>query len=377
MRLSSPRLLTTLRAAVLGAAALLAAASSSPAGGDRANGECPPEEECSPDTPNGLYFGAAPLGDQMFTGSVVTPHRVAVGGVETVRLFLDRDAQQSFNRPYRALPAGPAFTVQGIAGASVAIKGAAPGTAYLRIVETDADLLYDRYELEANAVSGVDLVHGPEYAYADKGLEQLPPPPVKYHVAGDTRLVLRLVDDDGARLVDETAVIDDPNLQADLSRWDVYRIGPGLPVGPVQLDVLLGDGTSKTVAFETTDKVTAVTWTAGFDDRPPETGLALDEQVIFCFRASDGSAVVLGATFEFQASAELTLSPGLDAPSCVQVKRTATGLATLTVNAGGAEASFQIPTNAMPMPKPAPRARPAAGGPAPGERLLGVSASVW
>jgi hypothetical protein len=357
----------SLRAGALAAAAALAAASNSPAGGQRANGSCPPEETCSPDTPDGLYFGSAPFGDAILEGAVVAPHRTAIGGIQTVRAFLDQAAQQPFTRPYDALAAGPSFSVAAVAAENISIHGEAVGTDYLRLVETGTQNLYDRISLETSAVDHAAIVPGPADVIDDDGLTATPPVAPRWFVGGDGKAVVQLFDMQGTRLVDETATIDAPSTPA-LAQWDVYTFDQTLPVGPVLVKVTTGDGAAHDVNITTTDTVQSVIWTHGLSTRAPDTGLAMDEQEIFCFRAVDGGDAVLGAPWSYQVTNDLTITSSTT--NCVFVKRVAAGAGTLTATAAGTSAQFAVPTNAMPTPKPTRRARATDGGPAPGERIV-------
>src|SRR5690242_501562 len=132
-----------LRLLVVMAGALSALASSSSEAGDRAENGCPDDEDCSPDTPDGLYFTGARLGDRVLTEGVPA---TAVGGTQTVKVWSDEDAQAAFTG-FRAAVKGTAFTAGSPAGNAVVLTGAASGEAYLRIVDAEG-LLYDRIALQ-------------------------------------------------------------------------------------------------------------------------------------------------------------------------------------------------------------------------------------
>jgi hypothetical protein len=364
--------------AILGTGVLFAAASNSPAGGDRQNGGCPPEEECSPDTPSGLFFGAHPLGDGVLLGEFTAPHRTAVGGRQSVFAFLDDDAQQEFTG-FDAKAAGASFRTDAPVANGVGVVGLAEGTDYLRLVEPGTDLLYDRISLQTATVTQVNIVPHPIYLLSDPELSDQADPVVAYHIVGEVDVVVQLWDDDDQRDVDETLLLTGADeLSRDASQWDRYKADTLNP-GANLFEAALGDGSSWPLSLDGVDHVDQFDFIASEGAAEPGvTPLPNNGSHTYCFRAKTANVTVLGAPYDLTASAELSATPGV--PGCVSVSSTltgtSTGTGTLTIGVDGLEKTYQIPIVAA-MAKPAasagptlPAATPAHAGA--GERASGI-----
>jgi len=203
----------------LGGGVLLSLASNDPAGGDRTDGECPAGEICSPDTPNGLYFGGANLGDDVFA-PVVAPQRTAVGGRQTIHVFRDADAAQEFVG-FTALSSGAAFTVVASSGNTVGIEGAATGDAYLRLVDPANDELYDRISLGVAEPDDFLIVPNRLGTAGDKELFEAKKPLVVYHATYSLQAFAFAIYDVGeTRLVDESVAFTlPPSPEKDTRTW--------------------------------------------------------------------------------------------------------------------------------------------------------------
>jgi hypothetical protein len=338
---------TWFRLGALGAAVLASVASNSPEGGERTDGECPAGETCSPDTPNGLYFGATPLGDEVFD-NVVEPHRTAVGGRQTLTAWLDGDADTPFTG-FQALPAGPAFEVVAATGNTIGVRGLATGTDYLRLVDPANRELYDRIALDVAEVADVRVVPNRLFLAGDKALYEAAKPAVVYRAgASSLSFVIALYDANGVRLVDETLQMTlGPAFERDASTWDRFRPSGALTTGDKSLGFGLGDGSTGSVSLTVVDAADDVTWVAGTgagEDRMPAGGVVLGRAQRFCFRAENGGRPVIGATFAYAATPGLTVEATTS--SCVNVTGAGVGVQTLTVTVDGVAVPFDVPVTA-------------------------------
>jgi hypothetical protein len=331
-----------LRLALLGGAALLSVASGDAQGGDRANGGCPEGETCSPDTPDGLYFGGAVLGDS-YLPVVTAPERIALGGSETISVFRDENATSEFTG-WTAVSSGPSLVVGDMAGNSVVITAAAPGADYLRILDPRNLELYDRVELTTAAIARVALVPPKLDLVGDRELFDDPSPAVVYKASRvSNRFVVALYDAADVRLVDESLSVQPGTGFASGASWDGLRQTQALPAGTYDLDVGFGSGDSGTLSVTLVDRADTVVWVEGHDANQrlsPANGLVFGTIGHYCFRAENGGRPMIGESYEFSGSGVLGVTE--HGEGCVDVQPTAPGLGTLLVTAGDGSVSFDI-----------------------------------
>jgi hypothetical protein len=371
-----------LRTAVLGGAVLASLASDSPQGGDRTDGECPAGETCSPATPEGVYFGGAVLGDDP-VNRVVEPWRTAVGGVQTLAMFTDEHADHPFVG-FTALSAGPSFAVTSTAGNLVAIQGLKTGTDFLRLVDASKDPaeLYDRVALQVAAIDQLAIVPMQTDLASDKELYQTVRPALVYSTKRvDARYVIALYDSSDVRLVDESLGVTLGNgFTRDLDRWDRFRQTAVLPPGTYNFQVALGSGDSGTVSLTFVERADAVKWVAGTgadQQVAPSEGVRQGRSLTYCFRAENAGRPMLGETFVYSVSGGIVLADPAADSNCVTVTGKTVGSATLSVLAGDASLSLDVPVKAAKAlegtPLPAAPADHAVDSPVGGERALSAA----
>jgi hypothetical protein len=345
---------------------LFAAASNDPAGGDRTDGECPPEETCSPDTPNGLYFGSEALGDSPLE-LIVEPHRTAIGGTHTVSVWLDADGNTEFTG-FEAKSAGPSFEIAGVASNFVEVHGLAEGTDYLRLVETGTELLYDRINLETSGITRAGIIPGRGQLAGDSELHDAAEPALLYHADTQYNLAMALFDADSVRLIDESVDVNlGTGFARDPERWD--RIStPSLAAGTYSFNIVAGDGLTYNAQIDVVDAVDTVTWIAGVGlSTPPDAPLPVGQSRTYCFRASAGGTPVIGGTWTFTSPSLMLSDPLLT--NCVSVTAQAPARPEpLTAAIDGVEITVTVNITAQAPAQPdeararvAPRSTPAAG----------------
>lgn len=330
-----------LRLAVVAAAAFASMATSSVESGDRANNggqaTCPPEETCSDATPNGLWFGGTPTGDQGWL-NLQWPHVTAAGGRQTIRLFTDSDASQPFDLPFTATVSDLALSIVDTQPSSVVVTGRYNGSALLRIAEPDTDLLYDRLTIDAAHIDRFYLVPAGEYLM-DFDLA-VPESRFAVMTGSSARLTVAMLDADDNRVVDEAMTIDPAaGLSADPQGYvDTVEFAP------------TADGTTDLAVHAGNEPVAhlnavATAGASSLETEQNDVTLAVDQNGTFCFRARTATgAYLLGADWTFTSSANLTLTTTIDdvVSHCVGGKAAAAGTATLTARAGGASLSVTV-----------------------------------
>jgi hypothetical protein len=333
------------RAAGLVCALLLCLASNSTEGGDRANGGCPEDEVCSPDTPDGLYFASPAVGDSDL-GQLDEPGAIAASGTRTIEAFRDDDATQPFSGFQAVVSNDAVLAVEGTDGSQTVVRGVAAGDAYLRLVDAASGELYDRVSLRVAPVASVAIVPLGLDVVGDKQLhEATSPPPVVFHtVRAHGRFAVALFAEDGERLVDESMTLDTPaGFQRDGDQWDRIEQNGSLPAGTYNVGVGLGDGISRTKAIELVSTVDDIVWVAGMaasEQASPDAGVVKDDTARFCFRAEKGNAAVVGAPLAYTVTSGLEVSgtPG----ACVNLVGKSTGQNTLTVSSGDVSVPFVV-----------------------------------
>jgi hypothetical protein len=172
---------------------------------------CPPDEVCSDQTPDGLFFFGANLSGAFDLGNSAT----AVGGVQHVEL------QEQIGQTFFPLAAGytaiggAAVAVESKAGHVITLRGHATGSNKVEIRDSSGSLM-DRSSFSANELATITVV-------GDKiGGSELP----LAFLAGTVRagIALRSADTGGGgvRLVDEAMTIEAAN--GTQVKWDLIEI---------------------------------------------------------------------------------------------------------------------------------------------------------
>jgi hypothetical protein len=160
--------------------------------GDRAQNGCPPGEQCSAQTPKGLWFGGAGVSDSLF-GLEDELYRTAVGGVQDVSLF-DRATGRELVAPF--VPSVEASGMTVIApGGNLVRLGAGPGPRTVDHRRPEGALM-DRIEIGALPIVEVGLTQS--WLGDVVGGR-----PTRLWAGSTTFVVVTLMGENGHRLVDE------------------------------------------------------------------------------------------------------------------------------------------------------------------------------
>lgn len=304
-------------------------------GGGGSGSNCIPGEVCSDATPGGLYFKSAGFFDSFFQSG---PETVAVGGVETILVYRDTQGGKPFDLPFDAATTG-VMSVQSTSGASVAVTAGKDGTGYLRLVEPGTELLYDRFQLTAAAVTQMRLGPMEAFPFFDPAIPQIS---WALLASSTTPLVVSLLGGE-ARLIDESidlTVSGNATVDDQYPTWDRYFVTVGAS-GSVTLTGKLGSGKLASVTMPIVEKADDIVPLPSSEIDSPDAPLTTKKSGHYCFRAMSSGKGVAGTTYVVTGSDELGVGDGLW-PGCVVVHGSKPGTATLTVEAAGAKKTFSI-----------------------------------
>jgi hypothetical protein len=295
---------------------------------------CPAGETCSPATPQGLSFGGAQLCDSAFSRAPLT---TAVGGTQMI------DIVGLAPLPFDVAVDGDAFTAVADIGDTVTITGIHDGSAELRILEPGTGKLYDKVSLDvATATSArLDLCGGFWYDEA------------KTHAiwAGTTAPVQVVLEPaGGGYLADQSMAITMP-AGAKPYAWDAFT-APTAP-GALAVGLTLTGGEKVTANGDVVDHADTVSYAPTFGNAPSD-GFALGSTGFYAFTASLAGEAINGVPFAATATAPLSIPQYGVISDAVEVDADAAGEGTLTITAGGAHATFQIPVSGPKTAAPSP-----------------------
>lgn len=341
MQLVQPMRLRIPTLVLLTSTSLVAACS----GGERnQTGDCPADEVCSDQTPDGLHF----LGTELHDLPVGTgPFSTAVGGTQFVDIMIKDQGDQlvplADRFPFAAsISDGDALTVQpgGVGGSNVLVTGLAAGTDYLRITEPNSELLMDRISLTAGSIERVDLV-APGLEVRDSGAALA-------FLAGEIRFGLNLFGSGSARLIDTSLTASLGGSAATMLRFDVAQNLTASP-GTTTVAIIAGGASfSKTI-----EVVAAIDIIAPQSDTFEDV-ISVGDQGSVCFAAKAGTAVVAGLAWTFDVAGAATQGESVYT-NCAAITFNSEGTATVTASAGGSTVDTLLSTGAT------LRARPGAG----------------
>jgi len=287
--------------------------------GDRASGgDCPDDEFCSGDTPHGLHFEGATLGDTLID---LAPYPTLAGGTQDIRLTYDRGdgGLRPLDRPYLADDDGGAgVKVERTAGPVVTLRGVAGRSNYLRITDLDG-ALYDRKQLHGATLSEIRVLPTKS--------EQVTSADVVFAPGGrDVTVALFGETSGGAamRTIDQSMELDFPG--ATRLSWDTLRL-PALAVGRHPLAITVGDRPAASLDVEVV---------AAADDivaQPVELPLLAGRVTSVCFSARAAARHIVGLSWTFttdNGTAERSVIT-----NCAAVKPDRLGTLNLTASAGG------------------------------------------
>jgi hypothetical protein len=331
--------------APLGSIASLASLSACVLGDRASTGDCPAGEVCSGDTPRGLHFEGAELGDNLLPGGTLP---TLAGGTQNIRLTYDPGSGglRDLDRPYVADDEdGAGVRVERTSGPIVTLRGVAGRTNYLRITDPDG-ALYDRKQLQGAAFLKLQLVPAQP--------EQILPGDAIVFAPGARDITVALLGQPaeggtGAmRVVDESMKIELAG--ATRRSWDTIRT-PALAAGLHAMKVTAGDRPAAIVDVEVVAGADAIV------QQPMQAPLVVGSSSIVCFSAHAAGRHVAGLAWTFT-SDNGTATPAL-LPNCAAVKAERAGAMTVTASAGGR--TFATPLMAVmtagaaaPAPAPAP-----------------------
>jgi len=319
-------------------------AASCPDGDTSCTTTCPAGETCSPDTPNGLYFGGATTCNSAYAGG---PMATAVGGTQTIVI----DGLGIL--PFTVAVDGDAFTAMAGAGGTVAVTGVADGTAELRILDPGTGELYDRIALDVATAESAQ-VSSCTTLWGDGE-------PTHVLWFDSTALLAVELVGGGTVLADQTMTIALPAGSNPYS-WDSFAPSVPLATGTLAVETTLTDGTPLTATAGVVDHADAVTYAATLGE-PLSDGLAVGDTGLYAFAATSAGAGIMDVPFTTATDAPLSVGPYAVTGDFVSVDAVAVGDGHLTVSAGGAHATFEIPViaakAAAPTPHPLDAPRPA------------------
>ncbi len=286
--------------------------------GERAaTGDCPPTEDCSEVTPDGLYFRGAPLG-----GVGQSVKRTAVGGTQTVTVLIGRSSETrtEFLQPFEAT-VDPPLAVEPRQQAVLELTAEAVGQGYLRIANPDSGELFDRVLVRAAEIDRVSL------APLDYPSDAL------LYAGGQTVLVARLQSEADDRLVDEGIEFSQGGA-ATIARsdWDLITVSDVSP-GPLEFAVTTSAGESYDFELEAVDAIDELVLEP-IDGFEFEEEIAVNEVALLCFAGRLGGVPVAGLDWHVEVDGPVEVSPFLS-DSCFSAEGEAPGEATIVVSAAG------------------------------------------
>jgi hypothetical protein len=310
-------------------------------------GGCPVGLTCSTETPNGLFFVGAAFSDGIVGASDVAP--IAAGGVEKIEAVTGTNANSPpFGGSFTATSSDPSvLVVDFVTPPSLQARGVATGTSYARLFQPGTSMLLDEVDVKVEPIAKATLVPL-ELALVLDQAKGTPPAPwaLLAGAADPIPLVAQLHAANGDRLVDEEMQIASTAASVTQPAWDLAAAT--LPAQPGTADFTIqAGGASFAVTAPLVASVDDIESWAGMATMPPTVTTTSD--VSLCFTARSGGVPVAGATWQYNASAGLTVQMTASATvfgNCVEVQGTAVGPATVTVTASGFTKSFAVTVKA-------------------------------
>lgn len=324
-----------LAAVILGTLFIFACASP----GYRWEHGCPPGEDCSDQTPDGLFFAGPELADDWVAG--IELKGLAVGGTQNIRVQQGPSrSSYGFQGPFAAYSEEPELDVVSVIEPMVEVAGVADGDPWLRIADPVNGEIFDLIAVHARTIGDLRLLPI-ELGARDAALDGEPWAVLR---GQPTRLYTRLVASGGGRLVDQSMLLDaDTDLTPVQLAWDALEVTPQV-AGTFAVDVEAGDLPLTTVNVDVVDDVTGIALVSAWDltddvEINLSQPLAVDHALLVCFAAHAGSARVVDPAWTVQAAGpidgEFFTEPNFLLPTgCFYGAGTAEGTATITLGAG-------------------------------------------
>lgn len=317
--------------------------------GDRAAaGACPANETCSDEVPNGLQFsGNGPEstgiawsdGPPFYPTAYMGHQTLTLKGVRVVSQTSgcssenDATSEEPLGE-FRAVAAGTAIEIGPTGNSTVVVRGAQVGSAKLRILEADSELLIDQTTLHVLPVERVEVV--PKVWCSTSGQS------VAVWTESTGQYLVRIDAAEGESLIDEGVGIDTNGTVAGKSHWSVFDVTAPKD-GVLEVAAHASDGTAGRFEAPVIGAVTAVTFETGLfhvnEGPPPEIPVGTAGAVA-CFHASFNELRVLWAPWLFEASENVRTFAFDD--GCVVMEPVADGVGWVRGTVGGLSAQVAI-----------------------------------
>lgn len=305
--------------------------------GERAEHGCPPDEQCSSETPRGLYFSGDGLSDQLGGDDVLRP--TVVGGQQTYQVYADEE-----RTPFVGFDAEvdtSAATVLAASSGAVVVRGETPGNAHLRIVDPADGTLFDRTTIQVRELAHVAVV--PSWVDHAFGDPRVSPADVVYLAGTPASPVLALTDRDGQRLIDASITYEAGEGISQIA-WDALYADATLPVGVHPFTVHLGSGTTLDAQFTVVERVDRLEPFALSDGTTLDAPLAVGESRVVCVQPYAGARPVAATRLAVEVVHTQRLDVSIVSP-CVGVERTQDGPASVTLRLAGVERTITVGTS--------------------------------
>ncbi|MRG91129.1 hypothetical protein [Polyangium spumosum] len=301
---------------------------------------CPEGETCSPDTPNGLFFGSDSLVGTLFGGG--GPHPIAEGGTQTISVFRDANGTKPFS-PFTADAEAP-LEIAEVEAPSVKVRGAAAGSGFLRILDPDDGALHDRISLQVLPISSVRVTDATMAVLDAEGAQK---DELALFAGTNVELGLLLFGEapngqGPVQLVDDSTTIvitGDATDSGEVSSWDRRRVTVGAS-GSVNVSVKAGAGEPVDVTFPVVSEIDDIVATKSLFSTDLTQPLTVGKANSVCFRGLSGARVVAGLSWAYSGDTKIEVEP-VDA-MCASFKPLAAGNASIVVEAGGLQKTFPV-----------------------------------
>jgi hypothetical protein len=309
-------------------------------GGDRADNGCPSDEVCSPKTTEGLYFRSYGYANRAIDFG---PELTAIGGTQTVNLYAKALISQPLAFDF-AIDDGAAVgaTVKG--PHQVSLVGKAVGSNYLRIKDPVDNSLFDRISVGAAALAKISVSSDGEIK---------DPTDSAVAFAAQSRLAIELFDRDDRHLIDESATIAGAQITRG-NNWDTASFRSSVTVGTQTVSV-----TAAGLPTANLD-INVVAGPDRIEGLNAPTRIKAKESKSVCFRATAGSARVLGLGWTFTINGIALPAQGFPR-NCTSVTVDQAGTAIVVATAGGMSKSLSIGVDAATRRAPATLSNDAPG----------------
>lgn len=307
-------------------------------------GTCPAGEVCDPTVSGLTFFGEQPS-DRFLANQ---PGVIASGGVQHITFrsgsigAIPTDATVAVDEP-------AIVALEGSTSASADVRGVSEGSARLRVVNAQGELI-DRTTL---SVASIDRVRLLGYSMAET-LDETPAAEWAFFAGGRVYAVFALESATGVRLVDSSAEITEGS-SVDAIAWDAAWLDV-----PAADEVTLGihaGGRSFDASADVVDAIDSLSlssFTGTGDDL--HVGIATSPLSLCVLPRDAQGRAVAGVAFQVEVDGPLQVDEGLNGEAsdpaspfdygCFRVVGNAAGEGTVTIRGGGADKTFAITVDA-------------------------------